>query len=113
LVVFLVTRTTVAEQSRQEHRQRSTQLLFFSAKNEHGITNATSKRRVILTRIYANAVYRRDQDNLVGGMKPVIDAMRRQKLLVDDTPDDIEAYYRQEYMKGETPGVQIELFELS
>lgn len=44
---------------------------------------AQGKRRVHVTRFSRGTL---DTDNLLGGLKPVLDAMTRQKLLEDDRP---------------------------
>jgi hypothetical protein len=41
-----------------------------------------------------------DFDNLVGGFKPVLDAMRMEFLLFDDSPDWVDGKYRQEKNPG-------------
>jgi len=61
------------------------------------IPRATRRRRVMFTRYYTGQRARsRDHGNFIGGMKPVLDALVRQGMLVDDRPEYCEDYYRQE-----------------
>lgn len=41
-----------------------------------------------------------DHDNLVGGCKGILDAMKRLGIIIDDTPDLIEVEYEQMKVKG-------------
>lgn len=52
-------------------------------------------RRVTLERIYGGRMQERDRDNLVGGMKPIVDALVLQRLIVDDSPAHTELHYGQ------------------
>lgn len=60
------------------------------------------KRRVTLTRLYAGRQKERDVDNLTGGMKPAVDALVTERLLVDDSPVHAEIHYLQRRI--EQPG---------
>lgn len=60
------------------------------------VPRASGPRRVILTRLMGYRKRAYDHANLVGGCKPVVDAMVRAGLLVDDSPRHLHAYYRQE-----------------
>jgi len=55
----------------------------WAAKQEHSITDAKCKRKVIVTR-YGKMM---DADNLAAGCKPLLDAMVKCELLVDDSPE--------------------------
>lgn len=57
---------------------------------------AAARRRVTFTRCYGGRQQERDHDNLVGGMKSVLDAMVRELLLVDDRPQWAELHYAQQ-----------------
>ncbi len=52
-------------------------------------------RRVTLTRYYTGRSQRRDRGNLIGGMKPILDALVRQGFLVDDSEQWCEDHYAQ------------------
>lgn len=65
------------------------------ARVNHRITPARRRRRVTLERVYGGRQKERDRDNLVGGMKAVVDALVLQGLLVDDTPAHAELHYGQ------------------
>lgn len=52
-------------------------------------------KRVVITRYWAKRQRAFDHANLVGGAKPLVDAMVRVGLLVDDSPEWFEGYYRQ------------------
>jgi hypothetical protein len=56
---------------------------------------AGSRRRVTLERIYGGRMQERDLDNLVGGMKPIVDALVLQGFIVGDTAKDVELHYGQ------------------
>jgi hypothetical protein len=76
------------------------------------IPRATARRRVTFTRLYTGRGQRRDRGNLIGGMKPVLDALVRQGLLVDDREEYCEDYYRQE-RHASISGVVMRIEELA
>ena len=59
------------------------------------IPKAMQKRRVTLTRNYGGQQKERDVDNLSGGMKNCVDAVVREGLLVNDSPQYAELHYKQ------------------
>ncbi len=65
------------------------------------------RRRVTLTRVYGGKARGRDRDNLIGGMKAVVDAMVLEGLLADDTEARAELHYGQRKAgKALIPGEQ-------
>lgn len=60
-----------------------------------GATKATGRRRVTVTRVYSGRQRELDFDNLATGAKPVLDALVREGLLVDDDRAHAEVSYRQ------------------
>jgi hypothetical protein len=52
----------------------------------------TTKRKVTITRHSAGTL---DKGNLIGGCKPLLDALVRLGLLVDDSPEWLDDHYRQ------------------
>lgn len=56
---------------------------------------AVGKRRVTFHRYYGGRLKLRDAANFVGGLKCVVDAFVREKLLVDDAPAYLEDHYQQ------------------
>lgn len=56
---------------------------------------ATGKRKVTISRIVRSRRYLLDRGNFVGGCKPLLDAMIRQQLLVDDREALLEDVYEQ------------------
>lgn len=70
--------------------------LVRAAKLQHGITPAAGRRRLTLTRIYARGQRALDRDNLIGGMKPLVDAIAREGMLRDDTQAWAELHHDQE-----------------
>jgi len=74
-------------------------------------TRATGKRRVTLTRVYAGRQKERDLDNAVGGGKPIVDALVREGLLIDDAPAWAEIHHAQ--VRGEPAGLRIDIEELA
>lgn len=66
------------------------------------IGDPTKRRRVTFTRCYAGRDREMDRANMIGGMKPVLDAMVRAGLLVDDSPKWLDDRYEQQRVgKGE------------
>lgn len=63
--------------------------------NESSWPVALGKRRVTITRIYGGKSKRRDHDNFVGGLKPVLDAMVLERLITDDSDDHVDLKYVQ------------------
>ncbi len=55
----------------------------------------TTKRRVFITRQYGAKKREYDYGNLVGGCKPLLDAMIKVGLIVDDRPSMLADYYFQ------------------
>jgi hypothetical protein len=65
------------------------------AKRCRDIPDATGYRRVIFTRLIGKGKREWDLANLIGGLKPVVDAMVHSRLLIDDAPKWFSGYYRQ------------------
>jgi hypothetical protein len=62
-----------------------------------GPSKAAGPRRVFFERFYHGAGTRdRDRGNLIGGMKPILDAITREGLIVDDTPRWCADFYSQQ-----------------
>lgn len=83
------------------------------ARAEQRIPAATGKRRITLTRMYAGRQKERDQDNLAGGMKTVVDSLVLTGLLKDDSPRFAEIHYGQERVAAERVGLEIVVEELA
>ena len=64
------------------------------------------------TRCYGGRQQERDRDNLIGGMKTVVDAMLVELLLVDDTSQWAELHYQQLVTAPATRGLLVHLEEL-
>ena len=78
----------------------------------------TGHRQVIVTRQYRSVRSARkyparsyDWDNLVGGSKPLVDALRKSGLLLDDNPKNVTVAYRQEPSGTKSDYVLIEIQE--
>ncbi len=69
---------------------------------------ATTKMRVIITSLRQRLL---DYDNLVGGCKGLLDAMKRIGILVDDGPKWIDTTYIQETRKKPERKTVIEFFK--
>ena len=67
-----------------------------AAKRSSRISAAKGRRRVIVLRQYGSRGKVRDRGNLIGGCKPLIDALTIAGLIVDDSPEWIEDHYAQE-----------------
>lgn len=66
----------------------------------HGVTKATSRRRVTLTRIIGYRQRAFDRDNLATGLKPALDALVLCGALLGDSHDRAEVHYAQEKRDG-------------
>jgi hypothetical protein len=87
--------------------------LFQNWKLSLRIADATVRRRVSITRCYSGQQKLRDHGNLVGGLKPAVDAMVRVKLLKDDSPTWCEIYYHQRRVEQSERGTVITIEELA
>lgn len=72
---------------------------------------AAGRRRVFITRLYTGHGQQRDRGNVVGGCKPLLDAMVAVKLLRNDTEDDVIDLYDQE--RADRAGARIRIEELA
>jgi len=72
----------------------------------------TNHCRVYFTRYWKRGKYGYDYGNLVGGFKPLLDALVRAGLLVDDSPKHITEYYDQRRSPDGTDYVQVVIEEL-
>lgn len=71
------------------------------------IPDATGKRRIHILRVGKRLL---DRDNLYGGCKPLLDAIRYLRLLVDDRPEYLDLTVTQrKTAKGEPPHTYIEI----
>jgi hypothetical protein len=73
---------------------------------------AKEKRRVTITRCYSGQQKVRDMGNLVGGLKPAVDAMVLVGMLMVDSPDWCEIYYHQRRVEKAERGTIITIEEL-
>lgn len=73
---------------------------------------AEGKRRVLFVRLMGRSARPFDQFNLIGGLKPVVDAMVRLDVLVDDTPRYFEGYAWQERNQYQWHGLKIRIEDL-
>ena len=76
----------------------------------HGMTVAVGMRRVTLTRLYSGRQREMDRANFIAGAKPVLDAMVRACMLVDDKPKWLEDHYAQ--VKADRPGLRVLVEEI-
>jgi len=91
------------------HRDKA-ELLFRSARNNKRIPPARGKRRVTWERILGPRQREYDEPNFVGGLKPIIDALVRVGLLVDDKPKYYEGRYGQvTERRGDGPALRVTL----
>lgn len=87
------------------------QTLFEHAMRLHRVTRAPDKRRLVLTRCYTSKQREWDYDNLVGGMKCVLDAMVKAGLLLDDNSRFVEGEYKQE--RTGRSGLRVDVWEVA
>lgn len=92
-------------------RERDTWCWLLRAARSAGrVRIGDTKRRVTLTRVYGPRKRDLDRDNLAGGMKCIVDALVRERLLVDDTGKWAEIHYAQRKAgKGAPSGVHFEI----
>lgn len=83
---------------------------FKAARINARIPIAIAKRRVILTRLYSGRERAFDHDNLVGGMKLVVDAMVCEGLLIGDDRERAELHHGQDKATASGLVVVIEEF---
>lgn len=80
---------------RVNHRiPRADQMRFAPGPTPHTMTSPP-RRRVTLRRVWGGRQRERDKDNLIGGMKVVVDAMVLEGLLADDSAARAEIHYEQ------------------
>jgi Holliday junction resolvase RusA-like endonuclease len=98
--------------SRWQYKREREQwrILLQNARQLHAMPLPKGKRAVVLTRLYAGRERERDHDNLVGAAKPVLDAMVKAGLLIDDAPKFLACTYQQE--RAAEPGVRVEIMEV-
>jgi hypothetical protein len=95
--------------SRWKYKQaRNDWEAWFAAKFREA-RGAETFRRVTFVRLYSGREREFDYANLVGGMKPVVDAMKNVGLIVDDSTRWIEDHYRQE--RAEESGLRVTIEE--
>ena len=58
---------------------------------------APREKRLVVITSYRKALL--DRDNLMGGAKPIPDALKKQKLIRDDSEEWVEIEYKQELIK--------------
>lgn len=86
------------------------QLLLQAWMNELKIPDATGRRRVSISRRYAGRSQRRDRGNLIGGCKPLLDAMTLVGLIVDDKEEFLQDHYYQ--IRADINEVEIRIEEM-
>jgi hypothetical protein len=79
------------------------------------IPHATGRRRLTIVRVFAGRQRAFDRDNLSGGIKPLMDALKPRHgpggLLTDDDDAGVDLIVSQE--KGETAGTRITLEDIT
>lgn len=68
---------------------------YTKALRQAGIPKAERRRRIVFTRVYAGACRKFDHDNLVGGLKPLRDALRMVGAITNDTEACLEQHHKQ------------------
>lgn len=90
---------------RRKEKQKWIHELWAANNGKHG-DGKQVKRKVV---IYSYRTKLLDHDNLVGGAKPLIDALVHLKLIYDDSPEWVEVDYKQKQQSvGELTTVRIE-----
>jgi hypothetical protein len=67
------------------------------ASRQAGATKATGKRRITVLRCGRKML---DIDNAIGGLKPILDGMRKLELLVDDDRHNLDLVMLQQQVKS-------------
>ena len=86
------------------------EILLRAWMNELKIPDAVARRRVSVTRRYSGRSQKMDRGNLIGGCKPLLDAMTRVGLIVDDNEEFLEDHYYQR--RAKEGGVEINIEEM-
>lgn len=83
--------------ARHAYRKRRTEWewLVEVERRAAGIPAATAQRRLEVIRVIPVRGRELDYDNLVGGAKPLVDALVKSKILVNDSRAGVLAHYRQ------------------
>lgn len=92
----------------------------------HGVTKPTGRRLVTIERLWGPRCREWDYDGLVGGCKPVVDAMQPMRtytrkgktrnvpgagLILDDSPKHVTVTYLQQRAPDGVPGTRITISE--
>jgi hypothetical protein len=96
------------------YRKRNTDLWkreIFYALVQAGYTNPEPYERARVT-IHRQSKRTLDPDNLVGAVKPVVDALRYAQVVLDDSPAHLELIVTQEGVYNSPPRLSIEVIPL-
>jgi Holliday junction resolvase RusA-like endonuclease len=80
-------------------------------KQMKAVPPAQGRRIGVLTRYWAKGCRPYDLENLVGGLKPLIDVLKRNGVIIDDAPKWWRGYYRQEKSADGANRLEIEIRE--
>lgn len=97
--------------NRGRSRYRGIRNKYTSLLAATGVPKATKKRRVFITRQYGYKKRAYDFGNLVGGCKPLLDAMKLNGLIVDDRPTMLQEFYFQEKSPDKNDHILIRIEE--
>jgi hypothetical protein len=103
----LVNSRDPADRAKYRETRDDWQTLVMAAMRAHGVPKATGRRALVLIRFFSGRERARDYDNLVGGMKPVLDAMVLAGLIVGDDPGSVVVTYHQNKIDGPS-GLRVE-----
>jgi len=92
-------------------KEREDWMAWISAKRPIEACKATTLRRVTLTRYFTGRERLMDRINYAAGCKPILDAMVRSGLLVDDNPKHLRDHYQQ-IRDEHLSGVEIRIEEI-
>lgn len=84
-------------------------ILVSSLNQRPAIPLATGKRRVTITRHGKGQL---DRDNLFGGAKDLVDAIKARRLILDDNPDACELIVKQVVDRKATPHTVVTIEDL-
>jgi hypothetical protein len=83
-------------------------LIRAAAAFDRSVLEATGKRRVTITRRYSGRCREMDRDNLLGGVKMLVDALVQEGALHDDKPAWLELHVLQQRAPVDVTHVLVE-----
>jgi hypothetical protein len=81
------------------------------AEQLNAVPRANRFRAGIITRLYGKGCRTYDNDNFIGGCKPLVDILKAYAVILDDKPSTWRGYYRQERSPDGVDRFRVQLLE--